>query len=116
MVVVDRVEVRVGRRQQAARDRLAAALGEADFALPGTVLVRSYRCGKPTCRCHAEPPRLHGPYIQWTRKIGQKTVTRRLSEEQLAQFRAWFDNAKRLRGLLAELEAVSLEIFEREIG
>jgi hypothetical protein len=116
MVMVEEARVRVGRNEQAARKRLAAALGEADFALPGTVLVRSYRCGKPTCRCHADPPRLHGPYIQWTRKIDQKTVTRRLSEEQLERFQAWFDNAKRLRTLLAELEAVSLEIFEREIG
>lgn len=108
--------VRVKRREEASRDRLATALGEADFALPGTVLVRSYRCGKPTCRCHADPPRLHGPYIQWTRKIDQKTVTRRLDEEQFARFQTWFDNAKRLRTLLAELEAISLEIFEREIS
>jgi hypothetical protein len=114
--MVGETRIRVGRRAEAARDRLAAALGEADFALPGTVLVRSYRCGKSTCRCHADPPRLHGPYIQWTRKIDQKTVTRRLSEEQFALFQSWFDNAKRLRRLLAELEAVSLEIFEREIS
>lgn len=114
--MVGETRIRVGRRAEAARDRLAAALGEADFALPGTVLVRSYRCGKSTCRCHGDPPRLHGPYVQWTRKIDQKTVTRRLSEEQFALFQSWFDNAKRLRRLLAELEAVSLEIFEREIS
>ena len=51
----------------------------AGFALPGTLTVRAYACGKPGCRCHADPPRLHGPYAEWTRKIGGKTVTRRLT-------------------------------------
>jgi len=115
MVMAEPPPVPAARRAEAARERIAAALGDAGFALPGTVLVRSYPCGKPTCRCHDDPPRLHGPYIQWTRKVDQKTVTRRLSEEQWEQFHAWFDNAKRLRELLAELEAISLEIFEQEI-
>ena len=65
--------------QRAARDRIAAELAQAGFALPGTLTVRSYACGKPACRCHADPPRLHGPYAEWTRKIGGKTVTRRLT-------------------------------------
>jgi hypothetical protein len=115
MVMAEPPPVPAARGAQAARERIAAALGDAGFALPGTVLVRSYPCGKPACRCHGDPPRLHGPYIQWTRKVDNKTVTRRLSEEQWEQFRAWFDNAKRLRELLAELEAISLQIFEQEI-
>src|SRR5882762_4851630 len=65
--------------QRAARDRIAAELAQAGFALPGTLTVRSYACGKPACRCHADPPRLHGPYAEWTRKIGGKTITRRLT-------------------------------------
>ncbi len=60
---------------------LAAAAGP---ALPGTLLVRSYACGKRRCRCRADPPALHGPYAEWTRKIGGKTVTRRLTAGQLA--------------------------------
>jgi len=55
--------------QRAARDRIAAELAAAGFALPGTLTVRAYACGKPGCRCHADPPRLHGPYAEWTRKI-----------------------------------------------
>ena len=56
------------------------------FALPGTLTERMTRCGHPTCRCHADPPRLHGPYHQWTRKIGGKTVTRILTDDQLADY------------------------------
>ena len=81
----------------------------ADFALPGTLTVRSYPCGKPGCRCHADPPRLHGPYAEWTRKIAGKTVTRRLTADQLAEYQPLFDNAKKLRALLAELQDLTLQ-------
>ena len=104
----------IGKRRRAKQERIAAALGQAGFALPGTVLVRSYACGKEYCRCHADPPRLHGPYIQWTRKVGRKTVTRRLTDEEWERYREWFDNAKRLRQLLSDLEALSMEAFDND--
>ena len=68
--------------QQARAARLAAQIAEtarAGFILPGTVTERMTRCGYSRCRCHADPPRLHGPYHQWTRKKNGKTVTRVLS-------------------------------------
>jgi hypothetical protein len=98
--------------QRAARDRIAAELARADFALPGTLTVRAYACGKPGCRCHADPPRLHGPYAEWTRKIAGKTITRRLTPDELAEYQPLFDNAKKLRALLAELQDLTLEIIE----
>jgi uncharacterized protein DUF6788 len=100
--------------QRAARDRIAAGLAAAGFALPGTLTVRAYACGKPNCRCHAGPPRLHGPYAEWTRKTGGKTVTRRLSPAELAQYQPLSDNAKKLRGLLGELQDLTLQIVEAE--
>lgn len=106
---------RIGARRRAKQARIAAELGQAGFALPGTVLVRTFACGKQNCRCHADPPRLHGPYIQWTRKIDQKTVTRNLTKEQWDRYREWFDNAKRLRQLISDLEALSMEIFENDM-
>ena len=72
------------------------------------------RCGYPGCRCHADPPRLHGPYHQWTRKKNGRTATRILSDEQLADYGPWFDNHKRLRELVAELEEISLAIAEAD--
>lgn len=98
--------------QRAARDRIAAELARTDFALPGTLTVRAYRCGKPNCRCHADPPRLHGPYAEWTRKVAGKTVTRRLTDAELAEYQPLFDNARRLRELLAELQAITLELVQ----
>ena len=64
-------------------------------------------------RLQSRPPWLHGPYIQWTRTVSGKTITRFLTEEQLARYQPWFDNARRLKDLLAKLEAASLHALER---
>ena len=103
--------------QQARASAIAAeiaALAAAGFALPGTLADRMTRCGRANCRCHADPPRLHGPYHQWTRKKDGKTATRILSDDQLADYQPWFDNHRRLRELIAELEALSLQITEAD--
>lgn len=97
---------------RAAQARIAAQLGSVGFALPGTILERRIRCGKNGCRCNADPPQLHGPYYQWTRKVKGKTETRLLSAAQLARYGSWFENAKRIRTLTGELEALSLEVAE----
>jgi hypothetical protein len=104
--------------QQAKAARLAAEiaarLAGISFALPGTVADRMTRCGYANCRCHADPPQLHGPYHQWTRKKDGKTATRILTDDQLADYQPWFDNHRRLRALIAELEALSLDIAEAD--
>lgn len=94
------------------RDEIAAI----DFALPGSVVERRMRCGKPNCRCRADPPELHGPYLQWTRRGANGTVTRYLSPEQVERYQPWFDNARRLRQLASELEALSLQVVEQAEG
>ena len=101
--------------QQAARDRITAEIAAtAGYALPGTLTIRSYACGKHDCRCHADPSRLHGPYAEWTRKIAGKTVTRKLTPEQLAAYQPLFDNAKKLRALLAELQDLTMQIIDED--
>jgi hypothetical protein len=100
------------RRQQARAASIAAELASIGLALPGTLIERRVRCGKPGCRCHADPPVLHGPYWQWTRKTGGKTVTRLVADDQLGDYREWLDNDRRLRALVAELEALTLAIAD----
>jgi hypothetical protein len=95
---------------------LADDLAGSGYALPGSLASRYMRCGKPNCRCRAEPPVLHGPYLHWTRTIAGKTVTRTLSPEQAERYQPWFDNARRLRQLLADLEASSLKAFHDAEG
>jgi hypothetical protein len=91
-----------------------AALTADGLALPGTLADRMTRCGHPNCRCHADPPQLHGPYHQWTRKKNGRTATRILTDDQLADYQPWFGNHKRLRELITELEEISLAIAEAD--
>jgi hypothetical protein len=98
---------------QATRAALAAQLADLDGLLPGSVAVRHMRCGKRGCACQGDPPSLHGPYIQWTRTVAGKTVSRYLSPEQLARYQPWFDNARRLKDLVAKLEIASLHALEQ---
>jgi hypothetical protein len=99
--------------ERRAQARIARQLAEIGFALPGTLIERRMSCGKPSCRCQADPPQLHGPYHQWTRTIDGKTRTRNLTDEQVERYGDWFDNARRIRELLDELQTLSLRIFER---
>jgi hypothetical protein len=99
-------------RRQAILD-LIATLG---FCLPGTLTERHTRCSTPGCRCHSDPPTLHGPYYSWTRKINGKTVTRTLTPEQARRYGPWFQDARQLRALTAELEALSLELANHAEG
>jgi hypothetical protein len=105
-----------GRGAAQARAAIETALGQIGFCLPGTITIRRARCGKPRCACAADPPALHGPYIQWTRTVHGKTVTRLLTPAQYQAYAPWFANTRRLRALAAELEALSLQEMARAEG
>jgi hypothetical protein len=106
--------VSTARSQQARAAAIAAELASLGPALPGTLIQRHVRCGKPGCRCHADPPALHGPYWQWTRKVAGKTITRLVPDHQLDDYRHWLDNHRRLRALVAELEDLTLAIADAD--
>jgi hypothetical protein len=99
-------------RQRQIADEIAA-LGP---CLPGSLVERTTRCGSPRCRCHTDPSHLHGPYPSWIRKVGARTITRTLSPEQAERYRPLFDNTKRLRALISELETLSAQAVEQAEG
>jgi len=70
------VSARDDRRADQARQRLVEFLNEGGHVLPGSLVERRTRCGKANCRCHAEPPELHGPYLQWSYTLQNKRFTR----------------------------------------
>lgn len=96
----------------AARAEITAEMAAITVALPGSIVIRHTRCGKPTCACHTDIARRHGPYISWTRAVNGKTVTRILTPDQLERYQPWFDNARRLRELTRTLETLSLQTFD----
>ena len=54
---------------------------------PAAITERYTTCGKANCRCHADPPQRHGPYIEYTRKVAGKTIGRLVTAEQADQYR-----------------------------
>jgi hypothetical protein len=94
------------------RQKLIAEISKLGFVLPGSLTARHTRCSSPGCHCRSERPVLHGPYHSWTRKINGKTVTRQLNAQQAESYKPWFDDARKLRALINELETLSLQAAE----
>ena len=91
-----------------------ASIARSADVLPGSIAERLTRCGRAACACQADPPRRHGPYWHWTRKVANKTVGKWLSREQAAECRAWIDNDRRIRELVARLEAIGIDRLEAD--
>jgi hypothetical protein len=93
--------------------RQILALG---WARPGSLIRRYMPCGNPACRCMAKAARLHGPYFQWSHKIGGKTRSLRLSEDQARMAKEWVDNYRKLKRLLRRMERLALHETDRILG
>lgn len=91
---------------------LKASLADLGPFRRGTVLRRFVPCGKTGCRCQADPPQLHGPYYEWTRKVKGKTVSVRVTKEQARLLKQWIANARRLDKILADMQRVSDRLTE----
>ena len=91
---------------------LAQRLATIGYIAQGSITHRQNRCGKANCRCHADPPRLHGPYYQWTAKVDGKTVTRRLSPTEASLYQEWIDNDRELRSMIAQMREVAAKATE----
>jgi len=97
-------------------EELKKQILELGFVRPGSLVRRYMPCGNPSCRCMGSPPRLHGPYYQWSYKIAGKTCTVRLSEDQARLCAEWVRNHKRLKRLLRQMEQLSLKETDRILG
>ena len=96
--------------------QIAEEIARLGLCLPGSLVERTTRCGSARCRCHSDPSQLHGPYPSRIRQVGTRTFTRTLSPAQLERYRPLFDNTKRLRELISELETLSAEAVEQAEG
>ena len=91
-----------------------AQIARTGKVLPGSITERYTRCGRPGCACQADPPRRHGPYWQWTRKLANKTVGGYLGKEQASEYQRWIENDRRLRELVNRLEQIGIEHLEAD--
>ena len=94
-------------------EELKRSIAELGFFRYGSLVRRFMPCGKAGCRCQASPPKLHGPYYQWTRKVGGKTVTVRLTRQQAKLLEIWIANGRRLDRTLAQMERASHRVTDR---
>jgi hypothetical protein len=94
---------------------LAQQLASIGLIHSGTVTRRHTRCGTPGCRCHADPPKLHGPYYQWTTKVDGKTVTRRLSETEAKLYQEWITNDRQLRRLITQMRQMAAKAADLKL-
>jgi hypothetical protein len=105
------IEQRLAGYQRRYRE-LAAELADLGYIAAGSITQRSTRCGTPSCRCHADPPQLHGPYWQWTAKVNGKTVTRRLSATEAKLYQEWINNDRQLRQTITKMRQVAAKASE----
>jgi hypothetical protein len=99
-----------------ARRHLVDLLAEPGGVLTGGIVERMMKCGKPGCRCKADPRQLPGPYTQWGYSKGRKRFTRWLSAEQAERHRLEVERGRRLTELLVQLDEVEIRRAERAEG
>lgn len=86
---------------------IAAQVADIGFIASGSLIQRYTRCGTATCACHADPPRRHGPYWQWTAKVNGKTITRRLTPTEADLYQEWIANDRHLRHLTTQMRDIA---------
>lgn len=96
-------------------EALKRAVADVGLIRRGSLLRRFMPCGKSGCRCQADPPQLHGPYFQWTRKVKGKTVTVRIQPEEAGLLAEWIENGRKLNRIVGDLERVSNRLTERAL-
>ena len=102
-----------GDQDQQRYNELKRSIGKLGLIRHGSLVRRFMPCGTPGCHCHDDPPKLHGPYYQWTRKLHGKTVTVRLDEQQAKVLAEWIENGRQLDEILGQMEAIALRITDR---
>jgi len=97
-------------------EELKNEVAKLGFVRSGSLVRRYMPCGNLSCRCMADPPRLHGPYYEWSCKLSGKTRTLRLSEKQARLCEEWIGNHKRLKRLVRQMEQLLLEETDRVLS
>jgi hypothetical protein len=82
---------------------LARSLAKVRWICPGS-LVKQYQLKQRNDRVER-----YGPYLIWTRKVDNKTVTVALSQKQARLVAQAIANRRRLEKLLAKMQKLSIK-------
>lgn len=90
--------------------RIKTALATLGALRPGTLSAQYNVCGKPGCRCKADPPQKHGPYYQVSFTWQGKSHSEFVRREDLATVRHQVGTYQRLQSLVDAWIAAALEL------
>lgn len=87
-------------------------IGQIGDLRPGSLSEQYNVCGKPGCRCKADPPQKHGPYYQlsYTRKGKSKSMFVR--KEKVAVVKRQMENYALLRSLVDRWIDLAIELAD----
>ena len=77
---------------------------------PGNLTQQYNVCGKPDCRCKANPPRKHGPYYQLSFTWKGNSSSHFVRQQDLAVVKHQLRNYRRLRQLLDRWMVLAMEL------
>ena len=83
-----------------------------DVFRKGTISKRWMPCGKPSCPCHTDKQKRHGPYYWWTTKVSGKTKAIFVRRESLDDAKFYLQNYKDLKRIIFELSQLSEQIVK----
>jgi anti-sigma-K factor RskA len=95
-------------------ERIRRELADLETLSSGTVLKRMKTCGNPSCGCHQDSDKRHGPYCEWTHLKAGKYTHRSLSVEQAAAMKAAIANHRKLQKLVTARKAETEKLIETE--
>ena len=90
--------------------RIKTALVALGALRPGTLSAQYNVCGKPGCRCKADPPQKHGPYYQVSFTWQGNSHSEFVRREELATVRQQVGTYRRFRSLVDAWIAAALEL------
>jgi hypothetical protein len=92
---------------------LAELLPPVTEILRGSLVERYVTCGNPSCKC-ARGER-HGPMWYLTVTLGPgRTTGGIVSEEKVAEVRAWIENYHKLKDHIEKISEINRELLRRE--
>ena len=99
------------RQLRARRRRLAAALGDPQASLEGSLVSQMRRCGKEGCRC--AQGELHGPYVYLSISRGADRRLLYVPADLAEVVRRHVSLTEQVETTLAAISAINLELFAR---
>lgn len=82
---------------------------------PGSLSQQYNVCGKPECRCKANPPRKHGPYYQLSFTWKGKSHSQFVRPQEVRVVKQQLRNYRRLRQLLERWVDLGMELSRRRL-